>query len=160
MYEIELIMERYQAMLTKLITDVKSYIALGLALVESFYGTTYPLIGSLFILGLIDVAVGYFKNRKLKKEKFNPTKIWGKFNQGTTFLVAVTAAVLSDHFFQHYGMRAFWVAETVCSAFGIYQFLHIIENLGHLGFPIVDTLKAMLKKRMGQEKNNDQNIQE
>lgn len=119
--------------LIKIFTDIKSYIALAVGLVEGFFGPTYHSIFLIIIVAHMDVIVGYYKNKKLKGEKFKFGRVFEKLGQLGRFLVVLTASVVSDHFFQNNGLQAYFVANKVCDVFAVWQFLHMLENIGQVG---------------------------
>jgi hypothetical protein len=135
----------------KILYDIKTYIALAITGIESFFGPTYHSIYLIIIVANLDVFVGYYKNKKLKGEKFSVKRVYEKFGQLGRFIIVLAASILSDHFFKNNGIAAFWVSNKICDVFAIWQFLHMLENVGQMGDnEWITALKKILGKKINE----------
>lgn len=141
----------------KFLSDVKVWIALTLLpFFQNFYGPSWSLMGIIFTSALADIVVGYLKNKRLKQEKFKLARVLEKLKQiGAVFFV-LTLANFNDPFFMHYGFNRFTMGVNVCVFFGIWQFLHTLENLTQwLPDEVKESIKNKIKEKLSLNNKND-----
>ena len=137
--------------LIELLTDIKIYIAMSLLpFVERFYGPAWQLMGIILLSAMADVWIGYLKNKRTKQEKFKLSRILEKFKQIGAVLFILTLANINDPFFMHLGFNKFTMGVNVCVVFGIWQFLHTLENTtAWLPEEVKDGIKKKIKEKLG-----------
>ena len=135
----------------ELLSDVKIYIAMTLVpFVQKFYGPSWQLMGIIIFSALADCYIGYLKNKRVKQEKFQTGKLLNKLKQISVVFFVLTLANVNDPFFIHLGFNKYTMGINVCVVYGIWQFLHTLENTTTwLPQEVKDNIKAKIKEKMG-----------
>lgn len=137
--------------LSELFSDVKIYIALSLMpFVEKFYGPAWQLMGIILISALADCFMGYLKNKRKYNEKFKTGRLLDKLKQIAVVFFVLSLANFNDPFFMHLGFKKYTMGVNVCVVYGIWQFLHTLENTtAWLPEEVKDSIKNKIKEKLG-----------
>ena len=129
----------------KIIYDVKIWIA---GYITAFLGPTFDSLILISVLCVADLLIGYYKNKKLKNEKFSMSRVLEKLSQAGKFIIVLAASIVSDHFFIRNGFDRYAVAMKICDIYAIWLFLHMVENISQTGD--INWLK-LVKKYLSQK---------
>ena len=137
--------------------DVKTRLKLFYSLVLSpllmFFEPYMILVKAIGILVILDIITGIMAARKEGKD-ITSRGLYKKIPIVGLFLLGLAAAKVSNPLLIEFGIEQHQAGKWLCSLYGIYELLSILENLGKLGLPVASQLADKLKASANVDKKD------
>lgn len=117
----------------------------------AFYAPVSDLIVPILWLVLFDIVTGIYAVRIVEKKPLTSRGFFKKLPQVVMFLIAISASIHADPFFNTLGIEQFQSAKLVISFYGLYELFSILENLGRSGMPVARQLVRILQAKLPEE---------
>lgn len=130
--------------------------------IMGFFIPVEGLLPSVAALVALDIVLGMYVARVIKKEDLTSKKFRGKFQQVAVFGVGLYAMIWADTSLQIFGIAAHYGAKMYIALYVFYELFSILESLGDMGLPIAKEIRGLLLAKKNaiikpEEENKDGN---
>lgn len=117
----------------------------------AFYEPVSALIVPILWLVLIDIVTGMYATRISERKPLTSRGFLRKLPQLIMFLIAISASLHADPFFNEVGIEKYQAVKLVISFYGFYELFSILENLGRSGLPVAKQFSRILQAKLPEE---------
>jgi phage-related holin len=108
------------------------------------------LVKAIGVLVVFDIVSGVLASRK-EGIDFQTRKLLDKFKPLGLFLFALAAAKEANPLLMEFSIESHQAGKWICSFYGVYELLSILENLGRMGLPVAKPIMDLLKSKLPKE---------
>lgn len=112
------------------------------------YAPIAHLLFSAGVLSIIDIGLGIYRAKVIRKERISAAKFFKKFKVFGLFWGLISCSILAGPAFVEFGYPYYSAAIYASGLFIFYELLGIVNKLADLGLPVATVLSSWLGKKV------------